>query len=108
MKNKTVASVLVGSLFMVPSLMHAEDMGIDTLAHPVIAYDKHEVKASRNDIQTDETKLIEARTSMNERKAVTELNKADFEKALKGREARVEGRENRRKELTQVGGYENG
>jgi len=82
MKRKMTFSVLVASLFIGPRLVHGDAALSNPVAHPVVAYDAHEVKAANTDIQKDENKLTQTKQSMKERQAFLDQRKAEYEKSL--------------------------
>lgn len=83
MKNTLPVSVIVASLFVLPSLARSEDTGTNPVKHPVVAYDEHQVKTNEKDVQKDATKITETKMSMEERKGFVDTQKADYEQALK-------------------------
>src|SRR4051812_37892067 len=83
MKSPIVLTVLAASLILSPRIVRAEEAGPNPVTHPVMAYDAHEVRADKKDVQKNETKLIETKQSMKERQAFLDQRKAEYEKSLK-------------------------
>ncbi len=81
MKNTIVLAALAASIVTASGVVQADDT--NPVTHPVVAYDKHEVKELSKELNKDATQVTATDQSMKDQKEFLDQRRTEYEKSLK-------------------------